>query len=390
MISFEQGFDRVMSMVKKLSPVELGLSDAWGSFLLEEVHAPFPHPLFDMSAVDGYAVGGPQGPWRILGEVAAGDTYLRSLSEGEALRIFTGGMVPQECFAVVMQEHAHVEGEALAVTAPVVGGSHIRRKGEQVTQGECLMQAGERLDAAAIGLLASCGIERVKVTERPRVRIIRTGGEFMSNDEQIPGRIPSSNEHMLQAVLAAAGCKVLLPHELVVDERDALAQAFSRAVQDADLVISTGGVSIGDHDLVRPVLEELGAQVHVHGIAQKPGKPMLFATLNDRPVFGLPGNPRAVLILAWIYVLPFTKGMMGSETTRHNVHHLKLEEQVSLKGQRTEFRAARVADGKLSLLRDEGSHMLRSLIHANALVRFPEDKRHYAVGDPVEVHYLPC
>ncbi|MEZ4761124.1 MAG: molybdopterin-binding protein, partial [Flavobacteriales bacterium] len=158
---------------------------------------------------------------------------------------------------------------------------------------------------------------------------------------------------------------------------------------DADLIITTGGVSVGDHDLVRSVLEDLGAEIVVHGVAQKPGKPMLFAMLDGVPVFGLPGNSRAVMVLFWEYVLPFLRKLMGAADPFLRSEHLPLAEGLTVKGNRTEFRAACVREGRVELLRDEGSHMLRSLVEAEALAVIPSDQRDLRPGDRVEVHYLP-
>lgn len=173
------------------------------------------------------------------------------------------------------------------------------------------------------------------------------------------------------------------------DDRVALAEALQRAARDFDLILTTGGVSVGDHDHVRPVLEALGAAVHFHKVAQKPGKPMLFAALNGTPVIGLPGNPRAVMVLFWAYVLPFLRAMQGASDPGLGMELLPIAQAVNLKGDRAEFRAARAEQGRVTLLADEGSHMLRGLVDANALVYFPATMRNVNTNDPVEVHHLP-
>jgi molybdopterin molybdotransferase len=156
-----------------------------------------------------------------------------------------------------------------------------------------------------------------------------------------------------------------------------------------DLVITTGGASVGEHDLMQVVLERAGAVVHFHGVTQKPGKPMLFATLSGKPVFGLPGNPRAVMILFWEFVLPFLRAIQGAEDPWLKSDRMPIAHAVRLKGERSEFRAAQVKGGQVTLLADEGSHMLRSLVEADALAYIPADVRQIATGDTVEVHYLP-
>ena len=191
---------------------------------------------------------------------------------------------------------------------------------------------------------------------------------------------------MLQAALRTARIEAELVQ--VKDDRDALITAWRQAAQDHDLIISTGGVSVGDHDLVRPSLEAVGAEIIVHGVMQKPGRPMLFAKLDGTPVFGLPGNPRAVMVLFWEYVLPVLRAMQGALEPWTRTEHLPLEHELKVKGDREEFRAALVANGKVELLTDEGSHMLRSLLEANALAFSPANLRELGKGELIEVHYI--
>ena len=163
----------------------------------------------------------------------------------------------------------------------------------------------------------------------------------------------------------------------------------ARDALEADVIITTGGVSVGDHDRVENVLRSMGGTVHFHGVAQKPGKPMLFATLQGKPVFGLPGNPRAVMVLYWEYVLPFLRAMQGTEDPWLPQARLPLTHAVELKGDRAEFRAALLRNGQVMLLPDEGSHMLRSVSAASLLAFFPPEKRTWSEGEPIEVHFLP-
>lgn len=390
MISVEEAKRIVMLSVARTPSAFVFNSEAIGHHLADDAFSPDVHPRFDMSAVDGYAVRGDGQPWTVVGSIAAGEVFGGGLQPGECARIFTGARVPEQTDRVLMQEHCTRDGDRMRCDGmlPAVG-SNIRRKGESVREGELLLPRGARLDAAAVGLLASVGMEQVEVHAKPLVSIVRTGNEFIGEGEDTGGRIHSSNEWMLQAALIPEG---ILPSNdplLANDNAADLKQAILDACAEGDVVITTGGASVGDHDLIKPVLEEMGATIHFHGVAQKPGKPMLFATVEGKPIFALPGNPRAVLVLYYAYVLPFLRAMQGATAPWLKNDMLPIAHSVDVKGERAEFRAAQVSGGTVTLLADEGSHMLRSLIGAEVLAYLPADKRDWRIGDPVEVHYLP-
>ncbi|MCC6937981.1 MAG: molybdopterin molybdotransferase MoeA [Flavobacteriales bacterium] len=389
MISVEEAKRIMGDRVRVLAHEEVPLKDARARVLAADVHAPYPHPLFDMSAVDGYAVGNADGPWSVVVDIAAGDAPDTALKEGQCARIFTGGMVPANTYAVIMQEHCEVGPDGVRTSNTALRpGANIRRRAEQCKVGDLLSATGAILGPSVIGHLASCGVQHVVVSKRPRITIVRTGGEFITETPPEAGRIFSSNDHMLAAALQQAG----IPASDTIcakDVREEIRDALLRAAQGSDLVITTGGVSVGDHDLLLPVLTELGATIHFHGIAQKPGKPMLFATLNDVPVFALPGNPRAVIVLYWEYVLPYVRAIQGWRHPWLRSDELPITHSLTTKGERSEFRSARVSNGKVTLLADEGSHMLHSLTEADALAYLPATKRAWSEGETIEVHYLP-
>jgi len=385
MITVEQATVQMQQAVVR-NPVEkVSLAEATGRSTSAEVIAPHDHPLFDMSAVDGYALASAtHNEWEVVGEVAAGSLFDRALKEGEAVRIFTGATVPEGVEAVVMQEVVLRNNEHITHRDERLRkGSNIRYRAEQVREGDVLLQAGIELNAAAIGLLASVGVGMVEVAQRPNVLVIVTGDEFTEVDHPAPGKIFSSNDVLLVSILSAYA-KIDVVH--AKDTITALSHQFSRGADQYDLILTTGGVSVGDHDLVARVLNDLHAEIRFHGVQQKPGKPMLFAQLGTTPVIGLPGNPRAVFVLCFVYVLPFLRAMAGIPWP--DCERSPLTEAVEKKGDRAEFRAARVANGAVELLRDEGSHMLRSLIDANALVYLPADRSHWEKNDPVQFYPL--
>lgn len=391
MIGVEEAKRIVMVQACITSPAIVELNASTGFRLAKDVIAPHDHPLFDMSAVDGYAFAFDAGAttWRVVTQMAAGDTFGEALRPGECVRIFTGAMLPAGADTVVMQEFVRRDGDTVTHSdSRLCLGGNVRQKGEQVKAGDVLLQAGTCIGPAAVGLLASVGVKEVTVHERPLVNLLRTGGEFVDGMDLAPGRIFSSNDAMLESALRQEGVVLEEEARTAKDDADELREALRMAAY-GDVLITTGGVSVGDHDLVRECLERLGATIHFHGVAQKPGKPMLFATLEDVAVFALPGNPRAVLVLYYEYVLPFLRAMQGAGDPFLREEELPIAAPLQVKGDRAEFRAALVRNGRVELLADEGSHMLRTLQVANALAYLSVDRRSWAIGDPVTVHYLP-
>jgi molybdopterin molybdotransferase len=390
MISVEEAKRILLEHVRPMPFLPVPLHESEGCVLVQDIVATNPHPLFDMSAVDGYAVSGNGPEWRVIGSIAAGGVHDRELGAGECVRIFTGAQVPAGTHAVVMQERCSRDGDLIKVTieAPAAR-ANIRRRGEQFDTGDLLLRLGDRMNAPAIGLVASAGVEEVEVAFKPWVSIIRTGGEFIQDGLDRTGRIFSSNDAMLMAALLAEGCEVDEEGAYIAEDDDAELTNVLEEASEADVIITTGGVSVGDHDRVAAVLTKLGATIHFHGVAQKPGKPMLFATYKDKPVFGLPGNPRAVMVLFWEYVLPFLRASQGASDPWLRSDKVPLAQALVVKGDRAEFRAARMTGGHVQLLTDEGSHMLRSLVDADALVYIPADRREWNEGATIDVHYLP-
>ena len=391
LITVEEARARLLQAVCPTAAQAVVLGEASGQHLALPVSSPHDHPLFDMSAVDGYAFasGDGPGPLRVVRSLAAGDVSPHALGAGECARIFTGAMVPAGADTVVMQEHVERSGDHVRINGAMPrAGANVRRKGEQVRAGDVLLEAGARLGAAEVGLLASAGVHTVKVHGRPAVGIVRTGGEFADTPDPAPGRIFSSNELMLAAAVKAQQLDASGPVHTPADERDELRHALALCMQASDVVITTGGVSVGEHDLVRSVVEELGAEIRFHGVGQKPGKPMLFATLGNKAVFGLPGNPRAVLVAWHLYVLPFLRAMQGMVHPWPTTGKLSLAQAVRWKGGRTEFRAGLLRDGQVELLPDEGSHMLVGMTVADVLVELPPEGGELPQGAVVRVHHL--
>lgn len=390
MITVEEALRVVLAQVPELQPEEVPLEDAAAAYVVTDVAAPHDHPLFDMSAVDGYAFRFDPSVtrWRVIDHAPAGSARTEECPPGCCLRIFTGAMLPPGTDTVVMQEFITLQGDHVVHSdAKLVQGANVRRRAEQLKKGEVILQRGALLSPSAIGLLASVGVRAVPIKRVPEVAVLVTGDEFVEGDRVEPGKIFSSNGLMLEAALRAEGVLSECAH--VPDEVQALDVAIEQATLFNEVVISTGGASVGDHDLVHDAVLRAGGTIHFHGVAQKPGKPMLFATVRGRPFFGLPGNPRAVLVLFYLYVLPFLRAMRGARRPGLRKEMLPIAADLSVRGERAEFRAGRVRVGTVELLTDEGSHMLRSMTEAEVIVHLPAAKRTWRVGDQVEVHYLP-
>ncbi|MBK9175130.1 MAG: molybdopterin molybdotransferase MoeA [Flavobacteriales bacterium] len=376
----------VPQMPAEFRPLELAV----GAYATADAFAMDDFPRFDVSAVDGYAVADAHGPWTNMGRIAAGQTFGKALSPGECARIFTGAAVPEGTVAIVMQEKVRADGDLITLAEEAAkAGSNVRMRGESFRSGELLVAKGQRIDPVHVGVLASGGVQELMVSLEPQVGIVRTGDEFIDDLNSDAGRIHSSNDRMLVAAVRAAQLFTDDVSYTASDDRDVLRAVLKQAAEESDIVVATGGVSVGDHDLMLPVLQELGATIHFHGVKQKPGKPMLFATLGRTPVFGLPGNPRAVMVAWHVYVLPFLRAMQGAGEPWPRSERLPLEGSLQLKGERAEFRAAHVRDGKVHLLPDEGSHMLTTLAMADALAYFPADAPDAGQWKDVEVLYLP-
>lgn len=391
MITVEEAKRVILDSATLTATAAAPLAEAGGRYLAERVIAPYDHPLFDMSAVDGYALlhDTDVSEWRIVGSIQAGEALNADVRHGECVRIFTGAMIPAGADTVVMQEFVIRDGDRMTHNdTRLKRGANVRHRGEQVQAGDVLLETSMRLSPAGIGLLASAGVTHVHVHVTPRVNIVRTGGEFVDGNSLIPGRIFSSNDVMLRSALRTIGIEppagTFTPKDDPLELRDAL-----RTASDCDVLLTTGGVSVGDHDLIRKALEGLGAEILFHGVKQKPGKPMLFARLGHTHVFALPGNPRAVLVAWYTYVAPFIRAIQGVSHPWLRSERLPLATSVRFNGERAEFRAAQVRDGMVHLLPDEGSHMLTSLTVADALAYFPYDPREAGVWTDVEVLYLP-
>lgn len=376
MIGIEEARARILAALTPTGPEMVALPQAWGRVTAAPVLARVTQPPHDVSAMDGYALaavdaaGG--GALRVAGTAPAGHPWPGRLAAGEALRVFTGSLIPAGADSVLLQEQARRDGDRLQPAASPDPGRHVRRAGQDFSAGDLLLPAGRRLGARDIGLAAAANHAWLRVHRRPRVAILATGDEIaLPGDPLPPGGIVSSNTHMLAALVRAAGGQpCALP--IAGDDPAALDAALGEA-GDADLLLTTGGASVGDHDLVREVLGRRGLALEFWRVAMRPGKPLLFGRLDRRPVLGLPGNPVSALVTALQFAAPAIARLSGLPGAAPPLHRALLDTPVAENDERADHLRARLrlaADGTLraACFPAQDSAMLRVLAQADALV----------------------
>lgn len=397
MLSVQEAQNRIIEAVSRMDPHAVNLAEALGCVLIQDVVSPADVPPFDNSAMDGYAVRSEDTararssdpvPLVVKGTVRAGDRLLFGIERGECARIMTGAEIPDGTDSVVMVENVESKGDQILVGSPVPKGRHIRTKGEDIKRSEVVLKSGTRLRPPEIGALASLGLSRVSVVKRPIVALASTGDELVEIDEPLsPGKIRDSNRYSLRALIVEAGCT---PLELgiVPDKRAEMELTFERALQKSDLLMTTGGVSMGEYDLVRDVLSSIG-RFEFWKVNMKPGKPLAFATANGKPVFGLPGNPVSCMVCFELFVRPALMKMKGEKELFKETLSATTTCPIDKRKGRTEFKRGMVwreeNTVKVDLTGPQGSGILTSMVKANCLVHLPEEVGPVSAGEKVTV-----
>ena len=365
-----------------------------GRVLAEDLVAESPLPAFPASAVDGYAVRAADAgkTLRIVGESAAGRPFDGTLPAGAAARILTGGVVPDGADCVVMVEDVQVSGDTVTVPASLRAGSNFHRIGDDLREGDRILSAGTQLGAPELGIAAATGRAELPVRRRPRVALMSTGDELVEVG-RTPGRgqIPDSNRWALLAALREAGADVDVLG-IAPDEAEPLRRLVVDALKEADALVTSGGVSVGTHDLVKPLLESLGT-VHVGRVKLKPGKPFTFATLADhRVAFGLPGFPVSSLVTFEVFVRPALRKMQGFAQLHRPTLAVRLAYDAKPTADRTEYQRVTLRREGRELVAEttgsQSSSRLMSLAGANALVRIPAGDQGFKAGTVVEALIL--
>jgi molybdopterin molybdotransferase len=390
LLPFAAALERLLAGVAPLPPEAVPIDQCAGRVLAGPLTARLTQPPFAAAAMDGYAIRWVDlhRPWRVVGESAAGHGWAGTLNEamggtGEAVRIFTGAPLPAGADTIVVQEEVARDGDIarLAGDGPPHEGAHVRKAGQDFAAGDALMAAGTRLAPPHLGLAAAAGHGALAVVRRPRVALIATGDELVPPGVMPgPGQIVSSNPAMLVPLLRWAGADVEDPG-LIPDRADALAAAIRES--DADLVLTIGGASVGDHDLVVPVLRQLGAALDFWKVAIRPGKPLLAGTLGGGRILGLPGNPVSAFVTALLFALPLVARMGGRDPALPMVR-LPLASALPGNGPRRDHLRARRLDGRAEPFTRQDSALLSLLAGADLLVIREAHAPPADAGEPVD------
>ena len=387
MITVEEAIEYVESNSQPgRNTVKISLKNALGFVLAEDVMSPIDMPPFRQSAMDGYAVRIHDSEYyHVKGELQAGDSKDVTLQKGDAVRIFTGAPVPNDANAVVIQEKTKIHEQELQVHDEVTVQSNIRPKGEQIQKGEMALGKGISLTPAAIGFLTTIGITDVSVYQKPSIGIIATGNELAEAGTELKhGQIYESNSLMLRTALVSSGYTDNETFK-VPDDFNSTRNLLEEVLKSKDVVLITGGISVGDYDFVGKALQELKVSQLFYKVKQKPGKPLFFGKKNDTYVFALPGNPAAALSCFYIYVQRCLRRIEGcSNFEPFTVDAISLSEYSS-KGDRAQFLKADYQNGKVKILEGQSSSMLHSFAVSNALVYLSADKDKVEMGDIIQL-----
>jgi len=372
MISEEEARKEILEAIRPLPARKLSVSKSLDFFAAEDYFARLPLPTFDNSAMDGYAVVATSCKkgqrLRVIGEQPAGIDRKLGISSGEAVRIFTGAPVPRAADAVVMQEDVTRDGDEIVVNTEVEAGEFVRRRGCDLSEGQRILAKGERIRAATTALLASQGFAEVTVGGEVKAAILSTGDELVTPGGKLePGQIYESNSALLNGLLKRCGA-VVDSVEHCRDERESLIGAIKRGIKNHVLIIS-GGVSVGEHDLVKDALRRLGAQIDIWRVAIKPGKPFLFGKIGKCTVFGLPGNPVSAFVTFLQFVRPAILEMMGATNFDPPKVSAKLAVDLTNDSDRAHYIRGKLEHGKFTPVGRQESHALFGLSQSNALVR---------------------
>jgi molybdopterin molybdotransferase len=396
MITVEQAKSILTDNIIALSAVEkINANDAMGRTLAEDIYASINLPPFNQSNVDGYAVRlsdiAKNISWNVISEIKAGDNPTFILKEGEAVRIFTGAMVPEGADLIIMQEKIVRDKNVIYFSEPteIKIGDHIRKEGAQVIKGDVVLNKGLLLNPSSIGFLNALGLTEINVFSKPRIALIITGNELQAPGEFLEkGKVFESNSVALQCAISAMGFHTAKTIH-VMDDKKSLEAAVAQGFRDVDLLLISGGISVGDYDFVNEVLKENGTETLFYKIAQKPGKPLFFGKNKNTFIFGLPGNPASALTCFYEYVYPALRKMQGRSNIFLNSLQMPISKRILKKRSLANFLKAKINNGIVESLEGQESFKMNSFAEANAFIYLPKEKENVEAGEMVEVHLLP-
>ncbi len=405
MITYEKALAVILSKAKSLSQEHIPIEKLHGHVLAKPIISKIDMPLFDNSAVDGYGVcisdlnnatSDNPAKLNLLGAIYAGDKANITLKKGSTIKILTGAYIPKGVEAVVMKEYCEERDKVVFVSSSVRLGENIRKKGEEFAKGQKVLEKGLRASPPIVGLIASMGYDSFLCYRKPYINVIVTGSELVVPGKKLgPGKIYESNSYMIASALCELGFD---KHDVIVlkDDRALIKKQISKALTKADVVITVGGISVGDKDFIKEVLEEIGVQTLFTSIAMKPAKPNYFGIYtnnkNSKLVFGLPGNPVSALLSFHQLIKPALFKLMGQDNLKSKQVNAKLQDSLKKKAGRLEFvRGEAIKQNGVLFVKPtfgQGSHMLSGIAKANCLIRFPIEKEFIPKGENVTLELL--
>ncbi|NRD18641.1 molybdopterin molybdotransferase MoeA [Winogradskyella eckloniae] len=384
MISVQQALDIIDSFPNTFSFEEVQLQDALNLVLFEDVFSPINMPPFRQSAMDGYAIQYSEAEtYTVVDESKAGDSKNYTLKPTEAVRIFTGALVPDHADTVIMQEHVERVDTSIQIQKMPSQFANIRKTGEQIKTGDLALKKGTKLNEAAIGFLACLGITTVSVYKTPSVAILVTGNELQQPGTDLEiGKIYESNSVMLKSALQQAGIKTI---EIIAvkDDYQATKTSIKNALEENDILLVSGGISVGDYDFVKEALLENDVEELFYKINQKPGKPLWFGKKQDTYVFALPGNPASALTCYYIYALPLLRKMCGYKYNHLQKVIAKSKSAIKNPSQKTLFLKAYLEGECVEILQGQSSAMLYTYAMSNVLICVDSETAEINLGDEV-------
>lgn len=386
-LALEEAQARLLALAPVLPREQVPLEAMLGRYLAEDLRAVRTQPAADLSAMDGYALSPGEGPWTLVGESRAGAPFAGEITAGQCARISTGAVVPKGADRVLLQEDAAVSGGIVTATELPPPGRHIRARGFDFHAGDLLLARGTRMTAGRIALALTGGHALTIAARALRVAVMDSGDELARDPAACSEhQVPASNGAMIAAMLAPLGCEVLRLGP-VGDDMAALEAALA-AAEGADILITSGGASVGDHDLIKPALAGWGAQTAFWKVAIKPGKPLLVATRGAAVILGLPGNPVSSFVTAFLFALPLVRASMGDPDPLPRSLTLLAGEALPAIGSRREFLRAVSDGGAVRLAGSQDSSALSALAATDCLIDRPAHAPAAAAGEPVRVFPL--
>ncbi len=391
MISVEEAIETIKNnSISNEIHIEKKLEKADGYLLAEDIYAPINLPPFRQSAMDGYGIRiHEEKEYTIIGEIKAGDKHNYQLKKGEAIKILTGAPVPENVDTVIMQENTTVTNTTVEIKETIVLNKNIRPIGEQIKVGEIALKKHTKINPAVVGFLYSLGIDTVKVIKKPSIGIISTGNELIASGLPLSyGEIYESNSKMLLSALYNLKIYDVTIYK-IKDNYEETVSTIKNAIKEHDIVLISGGISVGKYDFVYRTLQDLEVNELFYKVNQKPGKPLFYGKKNETQIFGLPGNPAAALICFYSYVYISLQSFSGKSETELKRVQAKALDSYTEKRERSVFLKAFYENGNVRVLEGQNSSMLQSFATSNALIYLPSNRNEIKINDTVTVILLP-